>query len=139
MTGFTNPNDGYVRQDFPGGWPSDRVNKFTREGRSVQENEIWDHIAVLANYRKTSSAITSGKMMQFVPEDGVYVYFRYDKKQTVMVAMNTTKEKKNINISRFAERTRGFSKMKNVLSDQENSLSDFSVLPWETVIFELMQ
>jgi len=137
MTGFTSPNDGYVRQDFPGGWLSDRVNKFTREGRSAKENEIWDHIAVLANYRKVSSAITSGKMMQFVPEDGVYVYFRYDDKQTVMVAMNTAKEKKNINISRFAERTKGFSRAKNILSGAVTDLSDFSLGTSETVVLEL--
>ncbi len=37
-------------------------------------------------------------MMQFVPEDGVYVYFRYDNNQTVMVVMNTAKDQKNISI-----------------------------------------
>ena len=33
--------------------------------------------------------------MQFVPQDGVYVYFRYDDKQTIMVVMNTAKENKD--------------------------------------------
>lgn len=37
MTGFTSPNDGYVRQDFPGGWAADPVNKFTNEGRNEKE------------------------------------------------------------------------------------------------------
>ena len=32
MTGTTSPNDGYVRQDFPGGWKEDKVNKFTSAG-----------------------------------------------------------------------------------------------------------
>jgi len=137
MTGFTSPNDGYVRQDFPGGWPSDRVDKFTKEGRNVQENEIWNHISVLANYRKASSAITSGKMMQFVPEDGVYVYFRYDDKQTVMVVMNTAKKNKRININRFAGRTKGFSRAKNILSGAVTDLSDFSLGASETVVLEL--
>lgn len=129
MTGFTSPNDGYVRQDFPGGWTSDPVNKFTNEGRNAKEREIWDHIARLANFRKTASAITSGRMMQFVPEDGVYVYFRYDNTQTVMVVMNTAKVKKTVSLKRFAERTKGFARMKNI---QTGIISDLAPIPLES-------
>lgn len=140
MTGLTNPNDGYVRQDFPGGWPSDAVNKFTNAGRTEKERDIWNYISTLATYRKKSSAITSGKMMQFLPEDGgVYVYFRYDATQTVMVAMNTAKEKKSIGIKRFSERIDGFSKMKNVLTNEITSLQDFSLNAYVSGIYELIK
>jgi len=139
MTGFTSPNDGYVRQDFPGGWTEDHVNKFTRAGRTEKENEIWDHIAKLANFRKTSSAVTTGKMMQFVPQDAVYVYFRYDKKQTVMVVMNTSKETKNISMKRFEERTTGFSKMKNVLTGEITEIKDFNLDSYKSSVVELMK
>lgn len=137
LTGVTSPNDGYVRQDFPGGWATDPVNKFTNEGRTGKEKEIWDHIAKVANYRKNSSAITTGKMMQFLPEDGIYVYFRYDAKQTVMIVMNTAKEKKSISMKRFIERTSGFSKMKNILSGVVTGLSDFSLDSYTSSIYEL--
>jgi glycosidase len=139
MTGVTSPNDGYVRQDFPGGWPTDAVNKFTAAGRVGKDQEIWNHISTLATFRKTSSAITTGKMMQFVPEDGVYVYFRYDAKQTVMVAMNTTKEKRTVAVSRYAERSNGFSKARNVVSKETNALADFSLEAHQTVVLELMK
>ena len=46
--------------------------------------------------------------MQFVPEDGVYVYFRYDGNQTIMCIMNTMTEHKTIDGKRFLERTAGF-------------------------------
>lgn len=140
MTGLTNPNDGYVRQDFPGGWPSDAVNKFTNAGRTEKERDIWNYISTLATYRKKSSAITSGKMMQFLPEDGgVYVYFRYDATQTVMIAMNTAKEKKSIGIKRFGERIAGFSKMKNVLTNEITSLQDFSLNAYVSGVYELIK
>lgn len=140
MTGLTNPNDGYVRQDFPGGWASDAVNKFSNAGRTEKEKDIWNYISTLANYRKNSSAITGGKMMQFLPEDGgVYVYFRYDAAQTVMVAMNTAKEKKYISIKRFAERTIGFSKMKNVLTGEIANLQDFSLNAYVSGVYELIK
>lgn len=139
MTGTTSPNDGYVRQDFIGGWKEDKVNKFTAGGRNAKENEIWNHIAKLANYRKTSSAITTGRMMQFVPYDGIYVYFRYDDKQTVMVIMNTAKENKTIALKRFEERTKGYSKMKNIATGIVSDLKDISLDSYKSAVFELMK
>jgi glycosidase len=84
--GLTTPSDGYVRLDFPGGFPGDSANKFNQSGRTAKDQEIWQHVQVLGNFRKRSSAITTGRMMQYIPEDGVYVYFRYDPSQTVMVS-----------------------------------------------------
>ncbi|MEP7237981.1 MAG: glycoside hydrolase family 13 protein [Ferruginibacter sp.] len=139
MTGTTSPNDGYVRQDFLGGWKEDKVNKFSASDRSVKENEIWNHISTLANYRKRSSAITKGKMMQFVPQDGVYVYFRYDDKQTVMVVMNTAKENKAVALKRFEERTSGFNKMKNILTGSVTDIKDFNLDSYNSTVYELMK
>ena len=34
MNGTKTETDGNVRQDFPGGFPGDKVNKFTNEGRT---------------------------------------------------------------------------------------------------------
>ncbi len=139
LTGFTYPNDGHVRQDFPGGWPSDSLNKFTMQARNAQEENIWKYIARLANFRKSSSAITTGKLMQYVPQDGAYFYFRYDDKQTIMVAMNTSKEKKTISPINYLERTKGFSKMKNVITGEVSNLKDFSLDVSETGVWELMK
>ena len=127
VTGVTSPNDGHVRLDFPGGWPSDSLNKFLVADRNPQEDSIWNYYAKLANFRKTSSAIATGKMMQYIPKDGVYVYFRYSNDQTVMVVMNTAKEQKNIVPSNYLERTDGFSKMKNIITGEITELKDFSV------------
>ncbi len=139
LTGTTTPNDGYVRQDFPGGWPSDATNKFTIAGRTAKEEDIWRYIAKLANFRKNSSALTTGKMMQYVPEDGVYVYFRYNNIQTIMVVMNTAKEQKMISMPRFSERTTGFTKMKNVITGEIKYFQDFSVDTKVSAVYELIR
>jgi glycosidase len=136
-TGSTSPNDGYVRLDFPGGWEGDKANKFSKSGRTEKDNLIFDHLHALANYRKTSSALTAGKMMQYVPVDGVYVYFRYDGKQTVMIAMNTAKTEKTIVVSDYAERTGGFSNFINVVTKEKGALKDFSLGSYQTVVLEL--
>jgi glycosidase len=137
MKGITSPNDGYVRRDFIGGWTSDSVNKFSITGRTQLEQTVWQYIATLANYRLSSSALTTGKMMQYVPEDGVYVYFRYDSKQTIMVVMNTAKEEKKVSISKYAERTNGFNSMLDIYTKDSKPLSDFSLGSYQAVIYEL--
>jgi glycosidase len=113
MKGVANP-DGWVRLDFPGGWNGDPFNKFTREGRSERENGIFDYTRSFANFRKNSSAIKTGKTMQYVPENGVYVYFRYDNSQTVMCVMNTNNDAATIDLSRFSERIKDFTKAYDV-------------------------
>lgn len=137
MEGFTSPNDGYVRKDFPGGWEGDSLNKFTVAGRTPKEEEIWKYIAALANFRKSSSAITTGKMMQFAPLKGEYVFFRYDSKQTIMTVLNTAKEKLTISINNYSERTNGFKKMKNIVTGEVTPLADFSLEPMESGVWEL--
>ena len=140
LTGFTSPNDGHVRQDFPGGWASDAANKFTKAGRNSREDSIWNYIATLANFRKHSSALMTGKMMQYVPgDDGVYVYFRYDKNQTVMVVMNTAKDQKTISPAAYAERTNGFSKKKNVITGTITGIRDFTIDAKASDVFELIK
>jgi len=113
MTGFTNP-DGNVRLDFKGGWPGDSVNKFTTAGRSTKEESIFQYIKRFANFRKNSSAITTGKMMQYVPVEGIYVYFRYDDNQTIMCVMNSKDQSATVDLSRFNERIKNFTKAYDV-------------------------
>ena len=137
MKGFANP-DGWVRMDFPGGWPGDSVNKFISTGRTPREDSIFSYTKNLANYRKKSSALKTGKLMQFVPEDGVYTYFRYDNSQTVMVVMNTAKEDKTIDTKRFEERFGGFTKAKDITTDAIQELKASWKLPAKSIwILEL--
>ena len=97
-------NHGVIREDFPGGWPGDEMNKFSSDGRTDEENEIFNWISNLLKWRAESEAITSGRLMHFVPFEGVYAYFRYTDKQVVMVVINTnhTKDVK-LDLSRFDE------------------------------------
>jgi neopullulanase len=128
MKGVTDP-DGWVRLDFPGGWPGDPVNKFTAQGRTQEEQEVFTLISTLANFRKQSSAIKTGKFMHYVPVDGLYVYFRYDDNQTVMCIMNTSDKEVTIDFSKYAERTSGFSGATEVLTSDKVNLSDRYVIP----------
>jgi glycosidase len=103
MKNFTNP-DALVREDFPGGWPKDTVNKFTPNGRNALESEMYNYIKTIANFRKNSTALTLGKLKQFIPQNGIYIYFRYSEDgEKVMVIMNQDTTERLIKPSRFEE------------------------------------
>jgi glycosidase len=137
MKGITDP-DGWVRLDFPGGWPGDKVNKFTAEGRTKEEQEVFSLIRTLANFRKQSSAIKTGKFMHYLPVDGLYVYFRYDENQTIMCVMNTSDKEKEIDFSRYSERTKGFSVAHDILSGNSIPTSaSFKIQPTRMHVYEL--
>lgn len=138
MEGFTSPNDGYVRTDFPGGWEHDKENKFLAAGRTAREDSIWNLLSTLGQFRKNATAMTEGRMMQFAPSKGEYVYFRYNGKQTIMVAINTAATPLLIDMQPYHERVNGFSKMKNILTGQVEPLANFTLGTWESGLWELL-
>lgn len=122
MKGIANP-DGYVRLDFPGGWKGDKISAFTGEGLRTDQQEVLNLVKTLANFRKNSSALKTGNTTQYVPDDGLYVYFRYDNSQTVMCIMNTNSENKEVDFSKYNERTAGFLNAKSVTGSETYAMN----------------
>ena len=140
MKNFKDPTDAEVRRDFPGGWPGDKEDKFTAAGRSARENEAFDFVKKLATYRRDHKVLHDGKLMQYLPENGLYVYFRYDASGTVMVASNTSDKPTALPTARFAERMAGFSKARNVLTGENMASLSSLALPAKTaVVLELLK
>lgn len=137
MKGVTNP-DGWVRLDFPGGWKGDVKNAFTQENLQADEAEVLALTKRLGSFRKTSSALKTGKLMQYVPEDGVYVYFRYDNNQTVMCIMNTSDKQQPVDCKKYAERTKNFSNAVDVVKSEQYSIAEpLLVEPMTMLVLEL--
>lgn len=138
MKGYSNP-DGLVRSDFLGGWKSDRINKFTEEGRTDSENIVFNFVKILSNFRKQSSAIKTGKMMQYIPDNDVYTYFRYDDKETIMCTINVSNAEKKINVAdKYAEMAKGFSGIENIITKNKSALL-FNIKPMEMLIYRLIK
>ena len=76
--------------------------------------------------------------MQYLPVDGLYVYFRYDENQTIMCAMNTSDREQTIDFSKYAERTAGFSTAINVINNKSyNTSSAITIDSTQSLILEL--
>lgn len=127
MAGDKSKGDGDIRRDFPGGWAGDANNAYSKEGRTAEQNQYFDFTSKLFQWRKSKPVIHFGKTMHYVPENNVYVYFRYDDTQTVMVVLNNSEQDKTLQTNRFAERIRDYRKGKDaitgVLVDITNSVS----------------
>lgn len=136
MKNFANP-DGKVREDFAGGWPNDKVDKFSADGRNKKETEAFNFVKKLANYRKHNTVLQTGKLMQYVPENGIYVYFRYNDQKTVMVMMNTNEQTEKLDTKRFVERIGKLKTGVNLITDEKVALDVIEIPAKGTFIFEL--
>ena len=129
MTSPKRRDDGRVRADFPGGWPGDPVNAFSGQGLGQAQKEAQRFVRRLLNWRKSASVIHTGKLMHFVPEQGTYVYFRYDKRKRVMVALNKNRRSATLELSRFHEILTPQSSGTDILSGRRISLATTLTLP----------
>jgi glycosidase len=125
---------GDIRADFPGGWPGDERNGFTGEGLTDQEKEAQSFVRTLLHWRKDRDVIHNGKTMHFRPDQGTYVYFRYDDDDTVMVILNKNPEPFTLDLDRFEERLARHGTASNVISGERLSLGDSLELPGRSVL-----
>lgn len=138
MAGNKDKGDADIRQDFPGGWNGDKNNAFTASGRTEVQKQYFDFTAKLLNWRKNKSVIHSGKTTHYIPENNVYVYFRYDEKETVMVIINNNPEKQTIKTNRFLENIKNYKSGKDALGNTSFDLkNDISIEGKSALILEL--
>ena len=131
-------DDGIIRSDFPGGWDGDPVNAFTGKGISEKQKLAQEFVRKVLNWRKTSEAVHSGELKHFVPVDGIYVYFRYNQKDKVMVLLNKNAQEKTIDTSRFKEIMGNCTSGKEVISGINiTDLKNLKVPAMSAMIIEL--
>ena len=103
MDGDKSKGDAAIRKDFPGGWNGDSNNAFLKSGRTAEQEKYFDFTSKLFTWRKTNPAVHFGKMKHYIPENNVYVYFRYTDSASVMVILNNSAKPQTIKTDRFAE------------------------------------
>lgn len=103
MNGTKAVTDGNVRKDFPGGFPGDTKNCFTREGRTQAENAMFDWLSRLLHWRQGNDVIVKGKQTQFIPYKGIYVVARQYNGKTVLTIINGNRKQAEMQLDRYAE------------------------------------
>jgi len=103
MTTGEDESHGAIRQDMTGGWPGDSRDAFTHAGRTPEEREMHDYLQTILQWRNEKPVIHSGELRHYYPQDGIYVYFRYDDTDTVMVVLNKNDIAVTLETGRFSD------------------------------------
>ena len=118
MNGSREGSDGYVRRDFPGGFPGDKVNAFTAKGRTPKQQEAYKFMSKLLNWRRGNEVIARGSLKHFMPENGLYVYQRRLGDRTVTVIMNGNDTPLTVTMERTLEILPYGTTLRDVLTDK---------------------
>ena len=126
-------NDGLTRSDFPGSWPGDKVNAFTGEGLSEPQLEAQNYLKTLLNWRKDKEVLHTGDLLHFAPHKGVYVYFRSNAEETVMVALNHSEEPQALDLERYREGLGRHQEATDIFTKRRQPLKEALFIPPLTV------
>lgn len=135
MNGTKEVTDGNVRKDFPGGFPGDKANCFTAEGRTRAQNDMFNWLSRLLHWRQGNEAIIHGKQVQFTPRKGVYVIARQAKGKNVLTVVNGTSSPAQMEVKRYAEIIGQATEATDILTGQKVALDkDVALQPRETLV-----
>ncbi len=91
MRGGGDPDN---RRDFPGGFPDDHRNAFNADGRTADENEVWNNLALLGKLRQKLKPLREGKTLDLLDEEQQMAFARFTGKESspvIVVFNNDTK------------------------------------------------
>lgn len=137
---LTHPGDnhGDIRKDFPGGWKDDKINGFTGYGLTSRQKEAQEYIRKLLLWRKDKEVVHSGKTTHFLPFEGMYVYFRHNENDMIMVVLNKNSGETVLKTDRLTELLKDKSSATEVITGKKISgLGSISLPPKSVSIFEL--
>ena len=139
MNGTKEVTDGNVRKDFPGGFPGDTHNCFTKEGRSKPEQSMFSWLSRLLHWRNGNETIIRGYQTQFIPYNGIYVITRRWHRNTVMTILNGTTKPATMPVARYAEVIGKTSRVKDILTGRYYDLSkDLELKPRQSLVLEFI-
>ena len=137
MNGTKAKTDGDVRKDFPGGFPGDQRNAFTREGRTQAQQQMFQWLSRLLHWRQDNPVISRGTMKQFIPYKGVYVIARQLEGKTVLTVLNGTSQPAVMEVGRYREVIGAAARVRDILTGRYVDLSgDLQLRPRQSLILQ---
>ena len=135
MNGTKEVTDGNVRKDFPGGFPGDPHNAFTKEGRTKAEQQMFQWLSRLLHWRQNNDIIIRGTQTQFIPYEGVYVIARQYQGKVSLTVLNGTTKPAVMKVARYQEVIGSATRVRDVLTGRYYDLSsDLSLKPRQSLV-----
>ena len=96
MSGGGDPDN---RRDFPGGWHDDAKNAFTLEGRTPEQQDVFEFVQTLLALRRGHDALRSGQLWHLAADDSCYVFVRESEEERLAVTFNNAPTEKVLKLS----------------------------------------
>jgi len=92
----------------------------------------------LVNWRKGKPVIHNGQMLHYLPKESVYVYFRFNEKENIMVILNNNDAEKPFKTDHYREGLKGASKGLEVISGKNiEDLASLKIPAHSAMVIEL--
>jgi neopullulanase len=85
MPGGGDPDN---RRDFPGGFPGDSRDGFTKQGRTSEQQSVFEHLRKLAHLRAQFEPLRRGALVNLYVADQQYAFARVTARESVVVLIN---------------------------------------------------
>jgi neopullulanase len=95
MPGGEDPDN---RRDFPGGWREDKRNAFTREGRTAEQQQIFEAVQGLLRLRQEHEALRGGKLWHLFCDESTYVSLRESDDEKLVIAFHDGASAKQLTV-----------------------------------------
>jgi len=138
MQNTAKPHDhGLIRTDFPGGWPGDEINAFSKVGLTADQKATQTLFAKLFQFRSRSEAMRFGETLHYAPNDGVYAISRFFENEKLVLFLNKNEEDRQIDLSDYKE-LQGYDRYYDPINEVESSISELiSVQPRSFLLIQL--
>lgn len=97
--GMEGPDEPTTRQDFPGGFPGDKRDAFTSQGRTREEQDLFEYIRTVTRLRAELPQLRLGQLVNLYVAEQQYVYARKLNQSAVVVAINNGNEQTRVKIA----------------------------------------
>ena len=143
MRGAADPDN---RRDFPGGWRDDSHNAFTKQGRTAEEQAMFEWTQKWLKLRGENLAIKKGTTVDLFYDNDVYIFERHfpliDWVATAVVAINNSNREKELTINYKIPKSVGLQTVtfRPLISDGEKVTTignkvTFKLLPKTAVVY----
>lgn len=77
-----------TRRDFPGGFPGDARNAFTKAGRTAIEQDVFEHVRKMARLHAELEPLRRGELVNLHVAAQQYAYARITDRSSVIIVIN---------------------------------------------------
>jgi len=86
--GMTGADEPTTRADFPGGFPGDKRNAFTKQGRTREEEDAFGFVRTMAHFHTELLPLQRGELVNLYVSAQQYAYARKAPTGVVVIAIN---------------------------------------------------